>query len=334
MANGNTPNLVITRTPMRISFAGGGTDLPEFYKVEKGAVLSTAIDKYVYVTVKRHGTLHNETYRLNYAETEHAQELDDVKNEIARECLRLVPVEAPLYISTVGDVPASSGLGSSSSFSVGLLNALHALRGEAVSPAQLLDEAVTVEIDMLGHPIGKQDQAAAAYGGFNCFRFDTDGTVQLEPHSPLQTNFANLFDHFQMFWTGISRDSASVLEEQKRNTPGQMDHLRQMCDQAEQLNKRVRKDLNIESFGQTLDQGWQLKRSLASNITNNTIDAWYQAALDAGAIGGKICGAGGGGFLLFVTPLEHHENVRRALSDLKELPLNYEPRGSVRLLVN
>lgn len=334
MANGKIPNLVMTRTPLRISFAGGGTDLPDFYTVEKGSVLSTAIDKYVYVTVKRHGALHNEAYRLNYAETEHAQELDDVKNEIARECLRLVPVETPLYISTVGDVPASSGLGSSSSFAVGLLNALHALRGEEVSPAQLLDEAVAVEIDMLKHPIGKQDQAAAAYGGFNCFRFDTDGTVQMEPHSPLQTNFANLFDHFQLFWTGISRDSASVLDEQKRNTPDRMHHLRQMSSQAERLNSQVRNNLDIENFGRTLDEGWQLKRLLASTITNDSIDTWYEAALAAGAIGGKICGAGGGGFLLFVTPTGHRENVRQALGDLKRLYIKYEPRGSIRLLVH
>ncbi len=334
MANGNFPNLVMTRTPLRISFAGGGTDLPEFYKAEKGAVLSTAIDKYVYVTVKRHGALHNEAYRLNYAETEHTNSLDGIKNEIARECLRLVPVETPLYISTVGDVPASSGLGSSSSFAVGLLNALHALRGEDVSPAQLLDEAANVEIDMLSHPIGKQDQAAAAYGGFNCFRFDTDGTVQLEPHSPLQMNFANLFDHFQMFWTGIPRDSATVLEEQKKNTHDHMDLLRRMCGQAERLNNQVRNNLDIGNFGRALDQGWQLKRSLSSTITTDTIDAWYQDALDAGAIGGKICGAGGGGFLLFVTPLDRHESVRQALSDLKELSPKYEPRGSLRLLVN
>ena len=334
MANGNTPRLVITRTPMRISFAGGGTDLPDFYKNESGVVLSTAINKYVYVTVKRHGELFNEAYRLNYAEAENVQSLDAVKNEIARECLRLVSVETPLYISTVGDVPASTGLGSSSSFAVGLLNALHAIRGEEVSPAQLLDEAVRVEVDVLKRPIGMQDQAAAAYGGFNCFRFATNGTVQLEPHSPLQMNFTNLFDQLQLFWTGISRDSASVLKEQKKNTADRMENLRRMCGLAEYLSNQVRDELDIENFGRVLDEGWRLKRSLASTITNNTIDAWYQKARDAGAIGGKICGAGGGGFLLFVSPPKHQDAVRRALSDLQELPFDYEPQGSLRLLVN
>ena len=333
MANGNTPRLVITRTPMRISFAGGGTDLPDFFKKETGAVLSTAIDKYVYVTVKRHGELFNEAYRLNYAEAETVQALDDINNEIARECLRMVCVDSPLYISTVGDVPSSTGLGSSSSFAVGLLNALHAIRGEEVSPAQLLDEAVRVEVDVLKRPIGKQDQAAAAYGGFNYFRFATDGTVQLEPHSPLQMNFTNLFDQLQLFWTGICRDSASVLKEQKKNTVDRMENLRRMCGLAEHLSNQVRNELDIENFGRALDEGWQLKRSLASTITNDAIDSWYQKACDAGAIGGKICGAGGGGFLLFVTPPTHHDAVRRALSDLQELPFKYEPQGSLRLLV-
>ena len=334
MANGNTPSLVITRTPMRISFAGGGTDLPDFFQRETGVVLSTAVDKHVYVTVKRHGELFGEAYRLNYAEAENVQSLDDVKNEIARECLRLVRVDTPLYISTVGDVPASTGLGSSSSFAVGLLNALHAIRGEEVSPAQLLDEAVRVEVDVLKHPIGKQDQAAAAYGGFNCFRFATNGTVQLEPHSPLQMNFKNLFDHLQLFWTGICRDSASVLKEQKSNTAERMESLRRMCGLAEQLNSQVRNDLDIRKFGQALDEGWHLKRSLASTISTSVIDAWYQKACNAGAFGGKICGAGGGGFLLFVTPPTHHGAVRHALSDLQELPFKYEPQGSLRLLVN
>ena len=334
MANGNAPRLVITRTPMRISFAGGGTDLPDFFEKETGTILSTTIDKYVYVTVKRHGELFNEAYRLNYAEAELAQSLGEVKNEIARECLRLVPVETPLYISTVGDVPASTGLGSSSSFAVGLLNALHALRGEEVSPAQLFDEAVRVEVDVLKRPIGKQDQAAAAYGGFNCFRFATNGTVQLEPHSPLQMNFTNLFEQLQLFWTGICRDSASVLKEQKKNTADRMENLRRMCDLAKHLSNQVRNELDIGIFGRALDEGWQLKRSLASTISNDAIDSWYQKARNAGAIGGKICGAGGGGFLLFVTPPTDQDAVRRALGELQELPFKYEPQGSLRLLVN
>src|SRR5215204_4405554 len=169
------PGVIVTRTPLRVSFAGGGTDLPEFYRFDDGAVFSTAIDKYVYVTVKRHSELFYEPIRINYSKTEQVNELSEIENGIARECLRLLEIEPPIYISTVADAPASSGLGGSSSFAVGLLNALHAYRGERVSAGQLADEACHIEIKVLGEPIGKQDQYAAAFGGLNFLRFHGDG---------------------------------------------------------------------------------------------------------------------------------------------------------------
>ncbi|MFN3076281.1 MAG: GHMP kinase [Alphaproteobacteria bacterium] len=329
---GCDPRLVMTATPQRISFAGGGTDLADYYGTGFGAVLSTTIDKFVYVTVKQHGAGFQEQYRLNYAETENVNSLDEIRNDIARECLRLVPVPPPLYISTVGDLPAASGLGGSSSFAVGLLKALHAMRGERISPAQVAEEAVHVEVDVLKRPIGKQDHVAAAFGGFNYFRFNADGTLNLVPHSGAIAGLNHLFDHFQLFWTGISRDSASVLTEQKHNTRNRMEELDAMRDQAEALSLMLRGRLDVKAFGQTLDEGWQLKRRLASSVSNDRINHWYQVATAAGAIGGKLCGAGGGGFLLFVTPENRRAAVRAALSELQQIPIAFEPSGSRLIL--
>jgi len=209
---------------------------------------------------------------------------------------------------------------------------LHAMRGERVAPAQIADEAVHVEVDVLKRPIGKQDHVAAAFGGFNYFRFDADGSLNVMPHSVDSSAAGRLFDHLQLFWTGISRDSASVLAEQKQNTASRMAELTSMRDQAEVLSALLRRQLDVEAFGRALDEGWSLKRGLASGITTDSIDTWYAAARAAGAIGGKLCGAGGGGFLLFVAPPRHHEAIRMALRELQEVPIRFEPAGSRLIL--
>jgi D-glycero-alpha-D-manno-heptose-7-phosphate kinase len=330
--SGSKPNLIVTRTPLRLSFAGGGTDLAEFYERDFGAVLSTAINQYLYVTLKPHGHLFEEIYRLNYSETEQVDALDDIKNDIARECLRLLPVDPPIYISTVSDVPSSSGLGSSSSFAVGLLHALHALRNERVSAGQLAEEASHVEIDILERPIGKQDHYAAAFGGFNYFCFWPDGRVTLEPQNLHNGCLDRLFDHILMFSTGIWRDASEVLSEQKRNTDLNLDQLTAMRSHAQELRGVIQNGFRLENFGSVMDSGWQLKRQLATGISNERIDTWYQRAMDAGAWGGKLAGAGGGGFLALIAPPESHEDVRRALSDLKDIPVSYETQGSLLLL--
>ena len=327
------PELIVTRTPVRVSFAGGGTDLPEFYQRQYGAVLSTTIDKYVYVTVKRHGPLFNEGYRLSYSQSEQVDTLDQIKNDIARECLRLIPIEPPIYISTVADLPAFSGLGSSSSFAVGLLNALHAVKGERAAAGQLAREACYVEIEALERPGGLQDQYAAAFGGLNYFCFMPDGRVTIEPQHLQNGGLERLFDHVMLFWTGIWRDSGSVLAEQKSNTSSKMDHLMAMREQAEELRELIQNGFTPRVFGDVLDAGWRLKRHLASNISNSQIDIWYEKAMDAGAIGGKLCGAGGGGFLLFIVEPERHDAVRQALSDLAEVEIGYESQGSRLLFV-
>jgi len=320
--------MVMTRTPLRISFAGGGTDLPDFYEQTNGAVLSTTINQFIYVTLKRHGDLFGEQYRLNYSDTEHAQSLDEINNAIARECLRLVPVDPPIYLSTVGDIPACSGLGSSSSFAVGLLNALHTLRSERVSPSQLAEEACQVEIDVLQRPIGKQDQYAAAFGGCNFFGFLRNGNVSLEPVRLGNGCLVKLFDHLQMFWTGIIRDASTVLSEQKSNTAGKLEVLLAMRKQASEMRMLLQHEFDLERFARVFDLGWQMKRQLASKISSTQIDEWYDRAKSAGALAGKICGAGGGGFLLFVVPPEAKDAVRVALHDLRELPIASESLGS------
>src|SRR3989338_8599158 len=209
----NYPHAVTTITPQRLSFVGGGTDLPDFYRKHGGAVVSTTIDKYIYVTVKRHSRLFNEAYRLSYSKTEHVDSLDEIENDVARECLRLVHVAPPLFIATASDLPASSGLGSSSSFAVGLLYALHALRGEDVSVGQLAEEASHVEIKMLGHPIGKQDQYAAAFGGLNYITFNSNGRVHLDPLWLPNGGADALFSNSMLFWTGMQREAEGILQE-------------------------------------------------------------------------------------------------------------------------
>jgi D-glycero-alpha-D-manno-heptose-7-phosphate kinase len=323
------PGVVMTRTPLRVSFAGGGTDLAAFYEREYGAVFSSAIDKYIYVTVKRHGSVFNESIRLNYSKSEQVERVEQIENDIARECLRLLEIEPPIYVSTVADLPASTGLGGSSSFAVGLLNALHAFRGERVSAGQLAEEACHIEIDVLKQPIGKQDQYAAAFGGVNVFSFKPGGSVTVEPQRLTNGRLKSLFDCIMMFWTGHQRDTSSVLAEQKSNTAVRMESLLKIREQALRLQSLACNGaFEAEKVGRMLDEGWRLKRGLASRITNDEIDRWYESAIGAGAEGGKLCGAGGGGFLLFVVKPERQEAVRRALHPLVEVPVAPEVHGS------
>jgi D-glycero-alpha-D-manno-heptose-7-phosphate kinase len=326
-------DLIVTRTPLRVSFAGGGTDLPEFYERDYGAVFSSAIDKYVYVTVKRHSQLFSEPIRVNYARTEMVERVDDIDNDICRECLKFLEIEPPVYISTVADIPSRTGLGGSSSFAVGLLHALHLYKGERVTPSQLADEASYIEIDVLRQPIGKQDQYATAFGGLNLFRFLPGGQVTVEPQRVSKNTLDLLFDHVMLFWTGMMRDAASVLSEQKQNTGKKVQDLTIMRDHAhlfQQLTSNCR--IDAAAIGSILDQSWRLKRQMASTITNPNIDHWYELAVQAGAEGGKICGAGGGGFLLIFARPERQDGIRTAMRDLWEVRVRPDVYGSRVLL--
>ena len=320
---------VTTITPQRLSFVGGGTDLPDFYLRHGGAVVSTTIDKYIYVTVKRHSALFNMAYRLSYSKTENVQSLDEIENDVARECLRLLHVEPPLYISTASDLPAQSGLGSSSSFAVGLLYALHTLRGEAVAAGQLAEEACHVEINMLGRPIGKQDQYAAAFGGLNAIAFRPDGRVHLDPLWLAEDGAVTLFRNSMLFWTGIQREAGDILHEQRARIGETSETLIRMRDMAAQCRDLLlRTENTLREFGSLLDANWQAKRSLASKISTQGIEAAYARALQAGSLGGKIAGAGGGGFLYLLVPPERHDAVKAALPEMTHVGINYEPRGS------
>jgi D-glycero-alpha-D-manno-heptose-7-phosphate kinase len=325
--------MIVTRTPLRISFAGGGTDLREFYARDHGAVVSSSINRHVYVTVKTHGPVFDERIRLNYSASESVHEVEAIRNHIARECLTLLGVDAPIYISVVSDLPESSGLGGSSSFAVGLLHALHRYLGHEPSPEQLAAEASQVEIDVLKEPIGKQDQYAAAYGGVNLLRFCASEEVEVEPLRPAAGVLEALFEHLLMLWTGHQRRSSSVLTEQRDRTAEHVVHLEVMRGQAYQAARLLAADsFDARAFGQMMDEGWQRKRELASSVSNDRIDEWYQAGRNAGAYGGKLCGAGGGGFLLFVAPPERHHAIATALPRLRRVPVAHEERGSTLLL--
>jgi len=320
---------IVTATPHRISFFGGGTDLPDFYRRTHGSVLSVTIDKFVYVTVKPHGKLFDEQYRLNYSETELVNELDAIHNEIARETLRELAVKPPLYISTIADVPSGSGLGSSSSFAVGLAQALHFMKGRRSQPGELAELASHIEIDILKKPIGKQDQYSAALGGLNHFKFHANGSVATTAVRMPFATIQHMFDHFLLLWTGITRSADSVLVEQRSNIESRMTELTAMRDAADEAVRLLEApSFNIEGFGRLLDEAWKLKRSLAKSISTATIDAAYARALERGAFGGKICGAGAGGFLLLCVPPEKKAAIREALPSLREVAINYEPHGA------
>jgi D-glycero-alpha-D-manno-heptose-7-phosphate kinase len=328
MADNNGPRIVVCAVPLRLSFAGGGTDLSEFYALEEGRVLSTTIDKFVYVTVKRHSEIFGHRYRLNYSETEQRASIDEIGNDIIRESLRMVPIDAPLYISTVADLPAFSGLGASSAFAVGLLQALHLMRGERITLAELAEEACRLEIDVLGHPIGKQDQYATAFGGLNQFLFQRDGRVSIEPQPIPPDRMRELFGSILLLWTGIYRQAKDVLEEQKQLTTQRLDDLKQIKEHCAELRAQLQEGFDPIAFGGVLDETWKHKRRLASTISSDQIDGWYDRAREAGAIGGKIAGAGGGGFLLLIVPPSRRAAVCRALPELTPVPVSYEPTGT------
>lgn len=328
MLKPNSLHAVTTLTPLRVSFAGGGSDFPEFNKFLPGLVVSMAIRQYIYVTVKRHSPLFGERYRISYSETEHADSLAEIQNDIARACIELVGVDEPLFVSTASDLPAMSGLGSSSSFAVGLLNALHLLVGETVSAGQLAEEACQVELEMLGKPIGKQDQYAAAFGGLNAFEFRVDGRVSVDALT-LDPQTYNLLDDLVMLWTGVQRTAVSVLEEQNQRTVENHDSLSGLVQLAQNFKSQlIGGILTRAQLGALLTSGWALKRELASNVTSEFLDATFEACINAGALGGKLLGAGGGGFLLMCVPQDGQEKFRRRVAPLPLVPVELEVRGS------
>jgi len=317
--------MIISKTPLRVSFVGGGTDLKDYYRKDYGAVLSTAIDKYIYVLVNRK---FDSKIRISYSKTELADSVDEVQHELVREAMKLTGVTDSVEIVTVADIPSSgTGLGSSSSLAVGLLNALYAYKGESAEPEQLAKQACDIEINRVKEPIGKQDQYIAAYGGMQYIRFMSDESVSLDPVVCTQEAKNGLNENLLMFYTGLARKANTILAEQKKNTDNKRHILDRMRDLAKELKEILEKG-DLDAFGRALHENWELKKQLTSEISNPLIDTYYEKAVSAGAAGGKILGAGGGGFLLLYCKRQRQENVRDALSELKELSVSFEAQGS------
>jgi D-glycero-alpha-D-manno-heptose-7-phosphate kinase len=323
--------MIIAQTPYRVSFAGGGTDLPAFYREEYGAVISTAICRYMYVTVHRR---FEQNIRVAYSKTETVTSVDQIEHELVREAMRLTDIDEPLEITTIGDVPAGTGMGSSSSLTACLLTALHGYRGRIVSAAQLAREACQIEIDILKKPIGRQDQYAAAFGGLNYIKFHPDDSVDVEPVACPADTLDELEGRVLLLYTEKTRDANEILKKQSDTTASQRNSLRQMRDLADDMRKALAGSGGLDEFARILHAGWELKRSLGCGISNDKIDEWYKIARRAGAQGGKLLGAGGGGFLFLLAPKERHQVIQEALGRPRRMEFKLDRNGSRVIYLN
>lgn len=322
--------MIITQTPLRIGLIGGGTDLPSYYLEHGGRVLNAAIDKYIYVIVKQR--FDSEIY-INYSKKEIVTRVEDIEHELVREAMLMAGVRSGVEVTTLADIPSTgSGLGSSSAVTVGLLNALFAYRGRQISGEELAERACTIEIDRCGKPIGKQDQYIAALGGIRDIRFGPGDTIVADQVALDITAQLDLQQQIMLFYTGISRRADPILAEQNSNIPASLAHLDQLRDLAGFAADRMRAG-DIDALGPAMKENWELKRKLASGVSSSEIDSAVQRALDAGATGIKLTGAGGGGFLLVICPVERQRAVRRELLDMRELPIRFDRLGS-RVVLN
>jgi D-glycero-alpha-D-manno-heptose-7-phosphate kinase len=317
--------MIIVQTPLRVSFFGGGTDFPPFYLSEGGAVLSSAIDKYIFVTIKKR---FDQKIRVGYTRAEMVDRVDQIHHDLMREAFRKTGITQGVEIVTMGDIPSEgSGLGSSSTVTVGALHAMYTYMGEIVSAEKLAHEACEIEINTLGKPIGKQDQYIAAYGGLRFIEFQKDGTIRTEKIHVDEKSQRLLNMNFMLFFTGISRKSDTILEEQQNHIADRLETLREIKNMAYMARNEL-EAANIDFLGELLHKSWLLKKQLAGTISNGSIDKIYDAARQAGAIGGKLTGAGGGGFLLLYCLHAKQEAVRAALKPLQELPFQLERDGT------
>lgn len=319
--------MIISRTPFRVSFFGGGTDYPGWYNEHKGAVLATTIDKYCYITCRYLPPFFEHKSRIIYSKMEHTHNIDEIDHPSVREVLRFLNIQEGVEIHHDGDLPARTGLGSSSSFTVGLLNSLYALKGVMPTKERLAKEAIYVEQEMIKENVGCQDQTLAAYGGFNYIEFGgKDHLLVRQVTVPVET-IERLQNHLMMFFTGFSRTASEIAAQQVKNIPNKQKELTTMHAMVQEaLDVLNRNDLR--RFGKMLDETWKIKRSLSEKIATSHIDEMYEAAIGAGALGGKLLGAGGGGFvLLFVEP-QNRAKVRERLKDMLEVPFRFENLGS------
>src|SRR5512146_702514 len=317
--------MIISRTPFRVSFVGGGTDLPSFYARQPGAVISMAVDRYVYITVNRR---FDDTLRLSYSKTEIVDDLEQVKHPLFREALRMSGVHSAIEATSIADIPSGTGLGSSSSFAVGLMHALHAFQGRHKTAEELADDACRLEIDILREPIGKQDQYAAAFGGLRRYRFNSDGSVYVDPVICSEGVKSRLFENLMFFYVGGSRDAREILQEQSQSTGDKLEHLQRICELVERFHDVLIRGSDVRELGDLLHESWLSKRQLAANVSNSRVDQLYEDARNAGAIGGKLLGAGQSGFLMLSCPTSKQGRVREQLRGLREVPMSFEPEGS------
>lgn len=317
--------MIITKTPFRVSFCGGGSDMANFYEKYGGCVLSTSINKYCYISI--HPYFNENQTLLKYSENELVDSPDQIRHRIFRQVLTDMGIHG-VEISSTADIPGGTGLGSSSTFTVGLLNSLNCYKGKFVSKDKLAKLACEVEIEKLGNPIGKQDQYGAALGGLNFIKFNQDGSVSHEPILMEGKTYKELQKNLLMFYTGTTRSANTILAEQTKNITSEdkARNLLKMCGLAKDMKVALENN-DISSFGRILDEGWQLKKELASGIANPAIDEAYEIAMKNGALGGKLLGAGGGGFLLFYCEEEKQEQLKKAIG-LKELDFSFERDGT------
>ncbi len=320
--------MIISKTPMRMSFVGGGSDLPSFYRESGGAVVSTAINKYMYITVNNK---FDSGIRASYSQTEEVEAAHQILHPLIRACLKLVGIEGGIELASMADIPSrGTGLGSSSSFTVGLLHALHSFQNQYVSVEQLAREACHIEIEVCGDPIGKQDQYTAAFGGLNYIRFKPDETVSVAPIVCSHETLERLQEGILIFYTGRSRSASELLSEQSKKAASEKRTQETLCKMvalAADLKVELERN-NLAAFGDILHENWMLKRSLVDGISDGEIDEWYNRARAAGATGGKLLGAGRGGFMMFFAPPDRHAAIAHALPGLREIPIAFDGNGS------
>jgi D-glycero-alpha-D-manno-heptose-7-phosphate kinase len=320
--------MIISRTPFRISFFGGGTDYPAWYREHGGAVLATTIDKYCYLTCRYLPPFFEHRLRVVYSKIENCQRIDEIQHPAAREVLRYLAFERGVEIHHDGDLPARSGMGSSSAFTVGLLLALHALKGEMPSKVQLARESIEIEQDIMKETVGSQDQVLAAYGGLNHVVFPPTGDISVRPMTLLPERIAELESHLMLFYTGIKRTASDVAQTYVNDVDVRKRQLRIMKDLVDEAITLLNSRHDILGFGRLLHEAWEAKRSLSAKVSNKVTDEILAEAMAAGALGGKLTGAGGGGFMLLFVPPGEQKKVREKLDRLLYLPFTFESNGS------
>lgn len=325
--------MIICRAPLRMSFVGGGSDLPSYFKKKGGAVLSTSINKYVYVTVNKK---FDNNIRLSYSITENVNNVEQIKHPIVRNTLKFLGITNGIEITSVSDIPSlGSGLGSSSSFTIALVQALYAFKGKSISKEKLAKLSSHIEINLCGEKIGYQDQFAASYGGLNLIEFKKDDTILVNPINCKTETIEIIENSIILFYTGRTRKASSILKEQSENMKNSLksEMMEKMVSLAYDMKNQLQKN-NIEFFGELLNENWKLKKQMTNHIADSQIDEWYDKGITAGALGGKLLGAGNGGFMMFFAPQEKHKKIIHAMKDLRRVPFSFDKKGSEILFQN